>query len=114
MTLEQFESLKNTNFENNDDFSKFVIEELKKLDEKHQAIYEQEYLPLLYGYTLDRDSFSVNIEFNKIVVFDGKKNILPKSFQECLPNKRAYPNETSYFFTKLCNQFGYGIDFTSY
>lgn len=114
MTLEQYEKLQKPGFENNDEFSKFVIDELKKLDNQNESIYNQDYLPLLYGYTLDRESFSVNIEDNKIVVFNGKEKIFPKSFQECLPSKRAYPQETSFFFAKLCSQFGNKIDFNSW
>lgn len=78
---------------------------------------------LLYGYTCDKDTFHVYIKNMKIHIItyttdfrnnkpDFIKEILIKSNNDYILNKRLYPETCDYEFCEILKQIGYNLPFT--
>lgn len=78
---------------------------------------------LIWGYTTDRDSFHVYLDaektLHKVVYAYNKEILLCKSeksldAEECVPNKRVYPQHCDYEFCKLLHSLHVNIPFTTF
>lgn len=124
MTREQFEKLNNTPFLDKtltpEEFCEFIVKELSLLNpkgdiyKKYQDTTEIFYLPLVSGYNTNRETFTVNIYQNVIEINEGNHRSYATCLRDCLPNKRAYPQETDYYFALLCKQNDTPICFTTF
>lgn len=81
---------------------------------------------LLYGYTLERNSFHVYLTHDKnrtpfinVLTFDFEENVIEHiktkeiSVSRVIPNKRAYPSLTLFSFANLIKNKGEYIPFTT-
>lgn len=78
---------------------------------------------LLWGYTLNRDSFHVYLKDGKIHLYVytyGEKEILKSesgfemSAESLIPSKRVYPEASDYEFCKKLLDMGFNIPFTAF
>ena len=78
---------------------------------------------LLWGYTLDRNSFHVYLEGEKIHLYVysyGEKEILKSESgfemeaEKLIPSKRVYPEASDYEFCKKLLDMGINIPFTTF
>lgn len=76
---------------------------------------------LLYGYTVDRDTWHVYINYEghiKTVKYAGLagevEQIHPRCNKQYVPNKRLYPAKCDYEFCKLLKEAGVHLPFTTF
>jgi len=70
---------------------------------------------LLSGYTLNRESFEVDLTWDQnIEVTIDNKPVNVNFNENYIPSKRVYPEESDYEFCKLLIDRGVDIPFTNY
>jgi hypothetical protein len=100
MNIEEFEKLKN-------------IDEIENLITVNDMI-NKEPRTLIYGYTIDRDTFEIIIDYGdgEIKKFIDDVEYIIESNYDFIPNKRVYPAKSDFEFCKLLIQRGIDIPFT--
>ena len=110
MTKEQLNLLSNTN--NELQREKFIENAITALRSKNDHT-------LIWGYTVDRESFHVYLKDGVIykVIYDYKcepVNLPVNSMYDVIPCKRAYPEACDYDFCRYIKAIGGAIPFTGY
>lgn len=109
-----------------EDFNK--LEQYKKAQDTlitGHSLENKQDRTLLYGYTCDRDTWHVYLKKGNIhtVIYRnnlcrnfpiGLKEVLVKTNQDYIPNKRLYPAACDYEFCKLLKDMDCHLPFTSY
>jgi hypothetical protein len=100
-----------------------TLEEFQKIRGKNQTLItakdlvNKENRTLLHGYTLERDTFDVELVNGEIVVevneFEkGLRIITPSCNSDYVPSKRVYPAQSDFEFCRLLLERGVYIPFT--
>lgn len=98
------------------------LESLRKIYYRSPKIgYQGSDKTLIWGYTIQRDSFHVYSEKNTICRYiydyDGKQIQFEQKqewdVQDLIPDKRTYPSASDFEFCKKIIQMGYNISFTT-
>ena len=101
------------------------FENLKKVEEEQISVLDlvdRQNRTLIYGYTVDRYDFHLYLYDDSffLLIYSGN-NIIKKEMyidtindEDCIPDKRVYPEQSDYEFCELLIRNGNHIPFTTF
>lgn len=82
-------------------------------EEIYNKLWNKKPRILLYGYTISRKSFVIELNFDgKICKYVDDIEISFNNINDCVPSKRVYPAKSDFEFCKLLQSYGIDIPFT--
>ena len=97
-------------------------------DSKHGIIKTSELVgsndrTLIYGYDIERNMFHLYLKYEKFnfIKYNSNKEVISYGYglskicaEDCIPDKRVYPEACDYYFCKLLMNKGVKIPFTTF